>query len=80
MGRYTKAGGLGVMAGYPESRTCRRNASVNGMNDVLRQEMVSKASSRAKEEASGPCSMSTIVPTQRAGLRALRAGVDLNIT
>ena len=45
------------------------------------RKLASKESSRAKAAASAPCIYEHIVPTQKeAGLLALRAGVDLNIT
>ena len=39
IGAITKAGGLGVMAGYPEIEDVPAHASVKWMNDVLRQEI-----------------------------------------
>jgi len=39
IGAISKAGGLGVMAGYPEVEDVPAHASVKWMNDVLRQEI-----------------------------------------
>jgi beta-glucosidase len=81
IGAITKAGGLGVMAGYPEVEDVPAHASVKWMNDVLRQEIGFKGV--VESEGSGFSTMiyEHIVPTQKeAGLLGLRAGVDLNIT
>ena len=44
----TKAGGLGVMAGYPEIEDVPAHASEKWTNDVLRQEWAFKEWWRAK--------------------------------
>jgi beta-glucosidase len=81
IGAITKAGGLGVMAGYPEIEDVPAHASVKWMNDVLRQEIGFKGI--VESEGSGVSTLiyEHIVPTQEeAGLLALRAGVDLDIS
>jgi beta-glucosidase len=81
IGAITKAGGLGVMAGYPEIEDVPAHASVKWMNDVLRQEIGFKGI--VESEGSGVSTLiyEHIVPTQKeAGLLALRAGVDLDIS
>ena len=81
IGAITKAGGLGVMAGYPEVEDVPAHASVKWMNDVLRQEIGFKGVVQSEGGGFGTLLYEHIVPTQKeAGLLALRAGVDLNIT
>ena len=81
IGAITKAGGLGVMAGYPEIEDVPAHASVKWMNDVLRQEIGFKGIVESEGGGFGTLLYEHIVPTQKeAGLLALRAGVDLNIT
>jgi beta-glucosidase len=81
VGAITKAGGLGVMAGYPEIEDVPAHASVKWMNDVLRQEIGFKGVVESEGGGFGTLLYEHIVPTQKeAGLLALRAGVDLNIT
>jgi beta-glucosidase len=81
IGAITKAGGLGVMAGYPEVEDVPAHASVKWMNDVLRQEIGFKGIVESEGGGFGTLLYEHIVPTQKeAGLLALRAGVDLNIT
>ena len=81
IGAITKAGGLGVMAGYPEIEDVPAHASVKWMNDVLRQEIGFKGVVESEGGGFGTLLYEHIVPTQKeAGLLALRAGVDLNIT
>ena len=81
LGAITKAGGLGVMAGYPEIEDVPAHASVKWMNDVLRQELGFKGIVESEGGGFGTLLYENIVPTQKeAGLLALRAGVDLNIT
>ena len=81
IGAITKAGGLGVMAGYPEIEDVPAHASVKWMNDVLRQEIGFKGVVESEGGGFGTLLYEHIVPTQKeAGLVALRAGVDLNIT
>ena len=81
IGAITKAGGLGVMAGYPEVEDVPAHASVKWMNDVLRQEIGFKGVVQSEGGGFGTLLYEHIVPTQKeAGLLGLRAGVDLNIT
>src|SRR5262252_6516165 len=77
----TKNGALGVMAGYPEIEDVPAHASVKWMNDVLRNELGFKGIVVSEGEGFGTLIYEGIVPTQKeAGVLALRAGVDLNIT
>jgi len=81
IGAITKAGGLGVMAGYPEVEDVPAHASVKWMNDVLRGEIGFKGVVESEGGGFSTMIYEHIVPTQKeAGLLALRAGVDLNIT
>jgi beta-glucosidase len=81
VGAITKAGGLGVMAGYPEIEDVPAHASVKWMNDVLRQEIGFRGVVESEGGGFSTLLYEHIVPTQKeAGLLALRAGVDLNIT
>jgi beta-glucosidase len=81
IGAITKAGGLGVMAGYPEVEDVPAHASVKWMNDVLRQEIGFKGVVESEGGGFSTLIYEHIVPTQKeAALLALRAGVDLNIT
>lgn len=81
IGAITKAGGLGVMAGYPEIEDVPAHASVKWMNDILRQEIGFKGVVESEGGGFGTLLDEHIVPTQKeAGRVALKAGVDLNIT
>jgi beta-glucosidase len=81
IGAITKAGGLGVMAGYPEVEDVPAHASVKWMNDVLRQEIGFKGVVESEGGGFSTLIYEHIVPTQKeAALPALRAGVDLDIT
>jgi beta-glucosidase len=81
IGAITKAGGLGVMAGYPEIEDVPAHASVKWMNDVLRQEIGFKGVVVSEGGGFGTLLYERIVPTQKeAGALALKAGVDVNIT
>jgi beta-glucosidase len=81
IGAITKAGGLGVMAGYPEVEDVPAHASVKWMNDVLRGEIGFKGVVESEGGGFSTLMYEHIVPTQKeAGLLALRAGVDLDIT
>src|SRR5215510_560578 len=72
---------LGVMAGYPDIEDVPAHASVKWMNDVLRNELDFKGIVVSEGEGFGTLLYEGIVPTQKeAGVLALRAGVDLNIT
>jgi beta-glucosidase len=81
IGSITKAGGLGVMAGYPEIEDLPAHASVKWMNDVLRGEIGFKGIVVSEGGGFSTLQYEHIVPTQKeAGLLALKAGVDVNIT
>ena len=81
IGAITKAGGLGVMAGYPEVEDVPAHASVKWMNDVLRNEIGFQGVVQSEGGGFGTLLYEHIVATQKeAGLLGLRAGVDLNIT
>lgn len=81
VGAITKAGGLGVMAGYPEIEDVPAHASVKWMNDVLRQEIGFRGVVESEGGGFGTLIYEKIVKTQKeAGALALKAGVDLNIT
>jgi len=81
IGAITKAGGLGVMAGYPEVEDVPSHASVKWMNDVLRQEIGFNGIVVSEGGGFDTLIYEHIVPTQKeAGLLGLRAGVDVNIT
>ena len=81
IGAITKAGGLGVMAGYPEIEDVPSHASVKWMNDVLRHEIGFQGVVESEGHGFRTMQYEHIVPTQKeAGLLGLRAGVDLNIT
>jgi len=77
----TKAGGLGVMAGYPEVEDVPAHASEKWMNDVLRQELGFRGVVVSEGGGFGTLIYEHIVRTQKeAGALALKAGVDVNIT
>jgi len=81
IGAITKAGGLGVMAGYPEVEDVPAHGSVKWMNDVLRNEIGFKGVVESEGGGFSTLVYEHIVPTQKeAGALALKAGVDLNIT
>jgi beta-glucosidase len=81
IGAITKAGGLGVMAGYPDIEEVPSHASVKWMNDVLRQEIGFQGVVESEGHGFRTMQYEHIVPTQKeAGLLGLKAGVDLNIT
>ncbi len=81
IGSITKAGGLGVMAGYPEIEDVPSHGSVKWMNDVLRQEIGFKGIVVSEGDGFQTLLDENIVPTQKeAGQLSLKAGVDLNIT
>jgi beta-glucosidase len=81
IGAITKAGGLGVMAGYPEVEDVPAHASVKWMNDVLRQEIGFQGVVESEGGGFSTLQYEHIVRTQKeAGALALKAGVDLNIT
>lgn len=77
----TKAGGLGVMAGYPEVEDVPAHGSEKWMNDVLRQEIGFQGVVESEGGGFGTLIYENIARTQKeAGALALKAGVDLNIT
>jgi beta-glucosidase len=77
----TRAGGLGVMAGYPEVEDVPAHASEKWMNDVLRQELGFRGVVVSEGGGFGTLIYEGIVRTQKeAGALALKAGVDVNIT
>jgi beta-glucosidase len=81
IGSITKAGGLGVMAGYPEIEDVPAHASEKWMNDVLRQELGFQGIVESEGDGFQTLIDEHIVPTQKeAGALALKAGVDLDIT
>jgi beta-glucosidase len=81
IGAITKAGGLGVMAGYSEVEDVPAHASEKWMNNVLRQELGFKGVVESEGAGFQTLVAEGIVPTQKeAGALALKAGVDLNIT
>jgi beta-glucosidase len=77
----TKAGGLGVMAGYPEIDDVPAHSSAKWLTEVLRQELGFKGLVLSEGTGFATLIYEDIVPTQKeAGALALWAGVDLNIT
>lgn len=77
----TKAGGLGVMAGYPEIEDVPAHASEKWTNDVLRQELGFRGVVVSEGGGFGTLLYEHIVKTQKeAGALALKAGVDVDIT
>jgi beta-glucosidase len=77
----TKNGALGVMAGYPEIEDVPAHGSVKWMNDVLRQELGFKGIVVSEGDGFDTLVYEGIVPTQKeAGILALKAGVDVDIT
>jgi len=77
----TKNGALGVMAGYPDIEDVPAHASVKWMNDVLRKELGFKGIVTSEGDGFDTLIYEGIVRTQKeAGILALKAGVDLNIT
>ena len=77
----TKAGAMGVMAGYPEIEDVPAHASEKWMNQVLRQELGFKGIVVSEGGGFGTLLYEHIVQTQKeAGALALKAGVDVNIT
>jgi len=81
IGAITKAGGLGVMAGYPEVEDIPAHGSEKWMNDILRREIGFKGVVESEGDGFSTLLYEHIVATQKeAGALALKAGVDLNIT
>jgi len=81
IGAITKAGGLGVMAGYPEVEDVPAHGSEKWMNDVLRNGLGFKGIVVSEGGGFGTLIYENIVRTQKeAGALSLKAGVDVNIT
>lgn len=77
----TKAGALGVMAGYPELEDVPAHASEKWTNRVLRQELGFRGVVESEGGGFGSLIYEDIVRNQKeAGALALKAGVDLDIT
>jgi beta-glucosidase len=77
----TKAGALGVMAGYPDIEDVPGHASEKWTNDVLRQELGFRGIVVSEGGGFGTLIYENLVRTQKeAGALALKAGVDVNIT
>ncbi len=77
----TKAGALGVMAGYPEIEDIPAHASEKWMNDVLRKELGFRGVVVSEGGGFGTLISEHLVRTQKeAGALALKAGVDVNIS
>jgi beta-glucosidase len=80
-GSIRKAGGLGVMAGYPEIEDVPAHASAKWMTDILRHELGFEGVVESEGGGFQTLIDEHIVPNQKeAGALALRAGVDLDIT
>jgi beta-glucosidase len=76
-----KAGALGVMAGYPEIEDVPEHASEKWNTQILRNELGFKGVVDSEGGGFDTLIYEHIVPTQKeAGVLALRAGVDLDIT
>jgi beta-glucosidase len=81
VGSITKAGGLGVMAAYPEVEDVPAHASEKWMTDILRQELGFDGVVESEGDGFRTLIDEHIVPNQKeAGALALKAGVDLDIT
>lgn len=81
IGSISKAGGLGVMAAYPEIEDVPAHASEKWMTGVLRNELGFAGVVESEGDGFQTLIDERIVPNQKeAGALALRAGVDLDIT
>ena len=81
IGSISKAGGLGVMAAYPEVEDVPAHASEKWMTAVLRQELGFEGVVESEGHGFQTLIDEHIVATQKeAGALALKAGVDLNIS
>jgi beta-glucosidase len=77
----SKNGALGVMAGYPEVEDIPAHGSEKWLTQVLRNELGFRGVVTSEGDGFGTLIYEGIVPTQKqAGILALKAGVDLNIT
>jgi beta-glucosidase len=78
IGSITKAGGLGVMGGYPELEDVPAHASEKWTNDVLRKELGFEGIVESEGGGIGTLITEHIVPNQKeAGALALKAGIDV---
>ena len=81
IGSITKAGGLGVMAAYPEVEDVPAHGSEKWMTGILRQELGFAGVVESEGEGFRTLIDEHIVASQKeAGALALKAGVDLDIT
>ena len=81
IGSITKAGGLGVMAGYPEIEDVPSHGSEKWMTGVLRQDLGFRGIVVSEGGGFSTLIYEHIVPTQKeAGALCLKAGVNVNIT
>jgi beta-glucosidase len=81
IGSITKAGGLGVMAAYPEVEDVPAHGSEKWMTNVLRQELGFEGVVESEGGGFQTLIDEHIVRSQKeAGALALKAGVDLDIT
>lgn len=81
IGSISKAGGLGVMAAYPEIEDVPAHASEKWMTGALRNELGFAGVVESEGDGFQTLIDERIVPNQKeAGALALRAGVDLDIT
>jgi beta-glucosidase len=81
VGAIRKAGGLGVMAAYPEIEDVPAHASEKWMTGVLRNELGFAGVVESEGDGFQTLIDEHIVPNQKeAGALALKAGVDLDIT
>lgn len=81
MAGISKAGALGVMAGYPDIEDVPAHASEKWTNDVLRQELGFRGVVVSEGGGFGTLVYENLVRTQKeAGALALKAGVDVDIT
>ena len=77
----TKAGALGVMAGYPDIEDVPAHASEKWTNDILRHELGFRGIVVSEGGGFGTLVAENLVRTQKeAGALALKAGVDVGIT
>jgi beta-glucosidase len=77
----SKAGALGVMAGYPDIEDVPAHASEKWTTDVLRRELGFRGVVVSEGGGFGTLVYENLVRTQKeAGALALKAGVDVDIT
>ena len=81
IGSITKAGGLGVMAGYPEVEDVPAHASEKWMTGVLRRDLGFDGIVVSEGGGLDSIVYEQVAPTQKeAGELGLRAGVDVDIS